>query len=320
MKDRFGRKIEYLRISITDRCNMRCRYCMPEGIEKVGMDKILTYEEILRIAEAAVSIGISRFKVTGGEPLVRLGCPGLIRELKAIPGTEQVTLTTNGMELATYMDELSDAGLDAVNISLDTMDPAKFRYITQCGDHGKVMEGIKAAVASGIRTKINCVPQKGFNEDEIEEFARFAFDKGIDVRFIELMPVGSGDACSGVSNADVLERVRRIYPELGPDESIHGNGPAVYYHIPGKSGSIGLISAMHGIFCARCNRLRLTSQGVIKPCLCYDESVDLRPALNGTKDDITEKLKEAISIKPEKHCFNEDPEKVERRSMSQIGG
>ena len=320
MEDRFGRKIEYLRISITDRCNLRCRYCMPEGIKKVGMDKILTYEEIIRVAEAAVSLGIRRFKITGGEPLVRLGCTGLVRQLKAIPGTEQVTLTTNGMELAKFMDELADAGLDAVNISLDTMDPEKFRYITQCGDHRKVMEGIDAAIESGVRTKINCVPQKGFNEDEIEEFARFAFEKGIDVRFIELMPVGSGDASAGVPNDYVLERVRKVYPELAPDMSIHGNGPAVYYHIPDRSGSIGLISAMHGIFCERCNRLRLTSQGVIKPCLCYDESVDLRPALNGTAEDIKDKLKEAILIKPEQHCFNEEPARVEKRSMSEIGG
>lgn len=320
MEDRFGRKIEYLRISITDRCNMRCRYCMPDGIEKVSMDRILTYEDILRIAEAAVSIGITRFKITGGEPLVRLGCPGLVKNLKAIPGVEQVTLTTNGMELARYMDELAAAGLDAVNISLDTMDPDRFRYITQCGDLAMVMSGIDAAVASGIRTKVNCVPQKGFNDDEIEKIADFAFEKGIDVRFIELMPVGSADAGSGLSNEELLERLRAVYPELEPDESIHGNGPAVYYHIPGKRGSIGLISAMHGAFCDRCNRLRLTSQGVIKPCLCYDETVDLKPALSGTISDIKDKLAEAISIKPKQHCFNDDPERVEKRQMSQIGG
>lgn len=320
MEDRFGRKIEYLRISITDRCNLRCRYCMPDGIDKVSMDRILTYEEIIRIAEAAVSIGITKFKVTGGEPLVRLGCPELVRKLKAVSGAEQVTLTTNGIELARYMDELAEAGLDAVNISLDTLDPERFSYITQCGDHSKVMAGIDAAIESGVRTKINCVPQKGFNEDEIGDLARLAFERGIDVRFIELMPVGAGDAGKGVSNEYVLDMLRRIYPDLEIDKNIHGNGPAVYYHIPGRSGSIGLISAMHGVFCERCNRLRLTSQGTIKPCLCYNETVDLKPALKGTAEDLKDKLIEAISIKPRQHCFNDEPEKVEKRQMSQIGG
>lgn len=320
MKDRYGRTIEYMRISITDRCNMRCRYCMPDGIEKVPMDRILTYEEILRIAEAALSLGITKFKVTGGEPLVRLGCPELVKNLKEIPGTEQVTLTTNGMELADYMDELVAAGIDGVNVSLDTMDEDKFRYITKCGDLSKVMSGIDAAIASGVKTKINCVPQRGFNENEIEDFARFAFERGIDVRFIELMPVGSGDPDKGVSNEYVLERLKKIYPDLEADDSVHGNGPAVYYHIPGEQGGIGLISAMHKVFCSSCNRLRLTSQGLIKPCLCYEENVDLRPALGGSIEDIREKIAEAIDMKPVQHCFNYDSGNTERKSMSQIGG
>ena len=320
MKDRYGRTIEYMRISITDRCNMRCRYCMPDGIEKVPMDRILSYEEILRIAEAAVGLGITKFKVTGGEPLVRLGCPELVRSLKEIPGTEQVTLTTNGMELAAYMDELAAAGIDGINVSLDTMDEEKFRYITKCGDLSKVMSGIDAAIASGVRTKINCVPQRGFNEAEIEDFARFAFERGIDVRFIELMPVGSGDPDKGISNEYVLERLKKVYPALEADDSVHGNGPAVYYHIPGAQGSIGLISAMHRVFCSSCNRLRLTSQGLIKPCLCYEENVDLRPALGGSIEEIREKIAEAIDMKPGQHCFNNDSGNTERKPMSQIGG
>lgn len=319
MEDRFGRKIEYMRISVTDRCNMRCRYCMPDGIEKVSMDRILTYEDFLRICRAAVGIGITRFKVTGGEPLVRLGCTEFIRNLKKIPGVEQVTMTTNGMALAKYIPELKDAGLDAVNISLDTLDRDKFRYITQCGDHDLVMEGIEAAIASGIRTKINCVPQKGFNDGEIADFAELAFRRGIDVRFIELMPVGTADSDAGVSNDEVLAAVMEKYPGLEPDSSIHGNGPAVYYHIPGQKGGIGLISAMHGIFCSKCNRLRLTSQGLIKPCLCYEECIDLKPALAGTDEDIRNKLKEAVLTKPQQHCFN-DGINIEKKSMSQIGG
>ncbi|MBQ3292319.1 MAG: GTP 3',8-cyclase MoaA [Mogibacterium sp.] len=320
MKDNYGRTINYMRISITDRCNMRCRYCMPDGIEKVSMSKILTYEDILRIAEAATGIGITRFKITGGEPLVRLGCADLIRDIKALPGTEQVTITTNGMELAKYMPDLKAAGIDAINVSLDTMDKDKFRYITQCGDLEKVMEGIESAIASGIRTKINCVPQKGFNENEIPDFAKFAFAKGIDIRFIELMPIGQSDAGKGLSNDAILSKLSEIYPELEPDGSIHGNGPAVYYQIPGKKGGIGLISAMHGIFCSSCNRIRLTSQGMIKPCLCYEESIDIKPALEGNIQDIQELLKRAVEIKPGQHCFNEMPDNIEKRSMSQIGG
>ena len=320
MRDRFGRKIEYMRLSVTDRCNMRCRYCMPDGIEKVSMDKILTYEEILRIAEAASGLGITRFKVTGGEPLVRIGCPEFIGRLKAIPGAEQVTMTTNGMELAKYMPELMSAGLDAVNISLDTLDPEKFRYITQCGDPEKVMEGIDAAIESGIRTKINCVLQSRFNEEEVEAFADLAFEKGIDVRFIELMPVGIADRLNSVSNEKVLERLKYKYPTLEKDERIHGNGPAVYYSLPGVKGGIGLISAMNGMFCSGCNRIRLTSQGMIKPCLCYDYGVDIRPALEGTDEDICTKLKEAVEMKPLQHCFNDDPLRSDSRSMAQIGG
>jgi cyclic pyranopterin phosphate synthase len=266
-----------------------------------------------------VSLGITRFKVTGGEPLVRLGCTDFIRKLKEMPGVEQVTMTTNGMALSKYMPELKDAGLDAVNISLDTLDKDKFRYITQCGDPDMVMEGIEAAIASGIRTKLNCVPQKGFNDGEIADFAELAFRRGIDVRFIELMPVGTADSDTGVSNDEVLAVLREKYPELEPDSSIHGNGPAVYYRIPGQKGSIGLISAMHGIFCSKCNRLRLTSQGLIKPCLCYEECVDLRPALAGTDEDTLNKLKEAVMMKPQQHCFN-DGNNIEEKSMSQIGG
>ena len=211
MIDRYGRKIEYLRISITDRCNLRCRYCMPDGIEKVPMDRILTYEDILRICRAAVSVGITRFKVTGGEPLVRLGCTDFIGELKSMQGVSQVTMTTNGMLLAQSMPALIEAGLDAVNISLDTMDPEKFTYITKCGDISAVLKGIDAASEGGIKTKINCVPQKGFNENEIGRFAEFAFSRGIDVRFIELMPVGSADSDTGVSNEYVLNLLKGIF-------------------------------------------------------------------------------------------------------------
>ena len=320
MKDKFGRSIEYMRISITDRCNLRCRYCMPHGIEKVEHARIISYEDIVRICEAAAGLGITKFKITGGEPLVRIGCSDLVKSIKSIPGTEQVTLTTNGVELAGHMASLVDAGLDAVNISLDTLDTEKYGYITQRGSIDKVMEGIDSALLSGNKTKINCVPQRGFNDDEIKDFAHFAFDKGIDVRFIELMPIGSAIDGKGVSNIEIIDALRSDFPELTPDDSIHGNGPAVYYGIPELKGSIGLISAMHGVFCESCNRIRLTSQGYIKPCLCYEESIDIKPALAGDITDIRKILEEAIMSKPGQHCFNEDPGQTDRRSMSQIGG
>jgi cyclic pyranopterin phosphate synthase len=293
---------------------------MPHGIEKVPMSSIISYEDIRRIAEAAVELGITRFKITGGEPLVRIGCEDLIRDLKSIPGTEQVTLTTNGIELSEKLLALIDAGLDAVNISLDTMDADKYRYITQRGELTKVMEGIEAAISGGINTKINCVPQKGFNDTEIADFASFALERGIDVRFIELMPIGSGNTGKGMSNEDVLSMINEAFPDIEPDASLHGNGPAVYYSVPGQSGSIGLISAMHGIFCSSCNRIRLTSQGLLKPCLCYEEGIDIKPALAGTTEDIKSVLEEAVMAKPRQHCFNDEGSNIDKRSMSQIGG
>ena len=320
MKDRYGRKIEYMRVSITDRCNLRCKYCMPDGCDKVSHNDILSYEDMERICTAASRIGITKFKVTGGEPLVRVGCPDFVKRLKDIPGTEQVTLTTNGVELERYMDDLVAAGLDAVNISLDTMDPDRFRYITGGGSLERTMSGIDAAVKSGIRTKINCLIQKDFNEDETDRFAELAFGKGIDVRFIEMMPIGAGNPDLGVANRQILMKLRTRWPELEPDESVHGNGPAVYFRHPEKSGSIGFISAMHGVFCSSCNRIRLTAQGLIKPCLCYEDSVDLKPVLSGTIEEIQEKLTEAVLMKPGQHCFNNAPKRSERRMMSQIGG
>ena len=324
MKDRYGREIEYMRISITDRCDLRCRYCMPEGCEKVPMSKILTYEEIERICRVAAGLGISRIKITGGEPFVRKGCTGLIRSIKTIGGIEEVTATTNGQTLESYIDELKDIGIDGINISLDTLDPEKYRSITGRGELSKTLASIEAAAGSGIKTKVNCLLQSGLNEDELPDLAGLAFRYGIYVRFIEEMPVGAGKLREGISNNDVLERLKEEWPDLEPDDSIHGNGPAVYYRRPGVKGGIGLISAIHGIFCGSCNRIRLTSQGKLKPCLCYDTEIDIVPALSGTDEDIADVLREAILSKPEKHCFNETEEgsggRRERRLMSQIGG
>ena len=327
MLDRCQRDINYMRISITDRCNLRCRYCMPaEGIEKVPMSRILTYEQILRICRVAAELGISRFKVTGGEPLVRLGCASFCRELKRLPGVEQVTLTTNGQRLAEHLPDLLDAGIDGINISLDSLQADRFRYITGGGELDRTLEGIRAAADSGIRTKINCLLQQGFNEDELEDFAELAFTEGIDVRFIELMPIGFGNPDTGLSNRRVLERLRERYPDLRPDATVRGNGPAVYYRRTAGSrgtaaspGAIGLISAMHDRFCGSCNRIRLTSQGQIKPCLCFGDSIDLRRALEGGDRALKEALRNAILAKPAGHTF-EKPDSTTRQPMMAIGG
>lgn len=326
MKDSFGRTIDYMRISITDRCNYRCLYCMPEGCEKVSMASILTYEEIEEICRCAGRLGIVNYKITGGEPLARLGCADLVRMLKELPDTRQVTLTTNGELLAEHLESLMDAGLDAVNISIDSLEEERFAYVTGGGSLGKVMKALDMAVDAGLRTKVNCLIQKGFNEDEVEAFADLAFGKGIDVRFIEMMPVGFGDPVKGLSNDVVLGRLKEHCPGLVPDGSVHGNGPAVYYHIPGRAGALGLISAMHGVFCGSCNRIRLTSRGEIKPCLCYEDAVDLMPCLRGGESGAidTAELEEAIKMaafgKPREHCFNAAAEAAESRSMVEIGG
>ena len=324
MLDKYGRTIEYMRVSITDRCDLRCLYCMPEGIEKVSMSRILTYEQIERICRMASELGISRIKITGGEPFVRLGCTDLIREIKAIEGIEEVTVTTNGQTLEKYIGELKDIGTDGINISLDTLDPEKFAFITGRGKLEKTLSSIEAAVSSGIKTKINTVPQKGFNDNEIADIAALGFRYGIDVRFIELMPVGAADARTGLAGSEVLKILMEKWPDLEPDTSIHGNGPAVYYKRPGVKGSLGLISAIHGKFCKSCNRVRLTSQGQIKPCLCYDTGTDLIPFLSGPDDELREAIRKAVYEKPEAHSFssmgNDSEEHAEHRLMSQIGG
>ncbi|MBE6027766.1 MAG: GTP 3',8-cyclase MoaA [Clostridiales bacterium] len=323
MKDGFGREINYMRVSITDRCDLRCRYCMPEGCEKVSMSQILTYEEIVRICRAASELGINRIKITGGEPFVRLGCTDLIRSIKSIEGIKEVTVTTNGQTLERYIDELKEIGIDGINISLDTLDPERYAYITGRGDLDKTLRSIGKSARSGIKTKINCLLQKDFNEDELYDFAELAFTHGIDVRFIEMMPVGAADAGAGLSNQYVLNKLLERWSNLEPDGKAHGNGPAVYYKRPGAQGGIGLISAIHGKFCGSCNRVRLTSQGQLKPCLSFDTGTDLTPALKGTDDELKEAIRNAILNKPEGHSFGDKENKdehAEHRLMSQIGG
>lgn len=325
MRDRYGRKIDYMRISVTDRCNFRCRYCMPDGITQVPMSKILTYEQITEICEAAVSLGITKFKITGGEPLVRLGCPDLVRMIREIPGTEQITMTTNGMLLSEMLPELKRSGLDAVNISLDTLKPEVFRFITGVDALDSVLGSIRDAVDAGLRVKINSVLQQGVNDGEWKKLICLAEHQPVDVRFIEMMPIGHGKDFAEISNEEIRRRVTESWPGTREDRTVHGNGPACYFRIPGFQGSIGFISAMHGKFCGSCNRIRLTSQGKLKPCLCYGEAVDLMdifrvPDRTMRKRMLEEKLNDAVGKKPESHCFTELSEITEYKDMVEIGG
>ncbi len=321
MYDKYQRKIDYMRISITDRCNLRCRYCMPKDIELLPMGTLLTYEEILEVCREAVGLGITKFKITGGEPLVRKGCDKFMASLKKMPGVDQVTLTTNGILLQDHLEALKDAGIDGINISLDTLDQAKFKEITGFDQLDQVLEGIKAAVESGISTKINCVLQEGINENEWSSILELAKEYPLDVRFIELMPIGEGDRGEMISNVELLSKIKSLYSQMEEDFSCHGNGPAVYYKIPGFQGSIGFISAIHGKFCKGCNRIRMTSTGEIKPCLCFDYGISVREALRGQDiDNVRSILAKAIDSKPEMHCFEEKEEITERKRMIQIGG
>ena len=323
MRDQFGRSIDYLRISITDRCNLRCRYCMPEGAVCESHEAILRYEEILRICRAATELGIVKFKVTGGEPLVRRGCESLIAALKALPRTEQVTLTTNGLLLGEKLDALCEAGLDAVNVSLDTLEGEKYRRITGFGgfEAGAFLDLLRRCCDRGLRTKLNAVmlPE---NRDEITALAAIAAELPVDVRFIELMPIGFGGSLERVSPEEVLARLLESWPDLRPTDEKRGNGPAHYYASPALQGRIGLIDAVSHRFCESCNRVRLTSTGQLKPCLCFDSTLDLRALLRGGCSDgeLREALRQGIEKKPRAHRFDLPQEITERHMMSQIGG
>ena len=323
MKDRFGRTINYMRISVTDRCNLRCRYCMPDGIERLPMQEILTYEEIAFACARAAELGIDQFRITGGEPLVRKGCAVLVSMLKEIPGIRRVAMTTNGVLLAEHLEELLEAGLDAVNISLDSTDREQYRAITGMDELDRVLASVRLA-AGRLPVKINCVVQRGVNEDAPVCVAALARDLPADVRFIELMPIGAGKNLATVPNATVLAMIEERYGKMTAAPVPGGRGPAVYFRPEGFAGRIGFISAMHKKFCSECNRLRLTPTGELKPCLCYADSIPLREILRGNSADkgerIREKIREAVMRKPQAHCFEHRDDVTEDRKMSQIGG
>ena len=322
MRDAFGREINYMRLSVTDRCNLRCRYCMPiEGVPPTSHTDILRYEELLRVAQAAVSLGIDRFKVTGGEPLVRRGIVDFIRSLKALPGIKQVTLTTNGLHLPSLLDGLLDAGLDAVNISLDTRDNAQYQAITRSGHTAdEVLHAVRLC-AGRLPTKVNAVLLSE-TAAQLIPLARLAEELPVDVRFIERMPLGVTDIAAEPVHREVIGRLRVVWPDLHPVSEQRGNGPARYYASSKLNGCVGLIEAVSHAFCASCNRVRLTSTGLLKPCLCYEQGTDLKPLLRGGADNaaLRDAIGQAVRDKPAAHCFAQQDAVTEHKSMNQIGG
>lgn len=325
MKDKWGRTIDYLRLSLTDRCNLRCRYCMPEALTSVGHEAVLRYEEMQLICRAALALGIDRFKITGGEPLVRKGAVAFMESLKAMKGVRSVTVTTNGLLLSDALPDLVRMGIDGINISLDSLDERQYASLTGGGELSVVRQALEQAAAQCVNVKVNAVLLEE-TQDQILPLARLAGRFPIDVRFIELMPIGYGTTLKGLTEEAALAVLRRAYPDLAATGERRGNGPASYYQSRYLQGRIGFIAANTHAFCASCNRLRLTSTGFLKPCLCYDDGVDLRPLVRSGQgeDAICQALQHAIAQavheKPAKHCFGEQDHISEHKTMNQIGG
>lgn len=325
MKDGFGREIDYLRISVTDKCNLRCKYCMPEqGVAFMPHEAVLTLEEIYRVVRIMESLGVRKLRFTGGEPLVRKNLVKLIGDVNSLAGIEDIAITTNGILLKEKIDALRDAGLKRSNISLDTRDRNVFERITGYDGLDCVLESIDAALDRGMQVKINCVPCRELNEPEIESIAKLAREKDVDVRFIELMPIGCGKDFHGISSGEILERLELRYGAARKMLSEMKSETAQYYLFEGFRGRIGFISPMSHKFCSACNRVRLTVEGRLKLCLHYDNGIELKPLLReGRSDDeIRECIAEAVKKKPETHAFSEKQikEKEDQRKMVQIGG
>ncbi len=325
MNDPYGRKIDYLRISVTDLCNLRCIYCMPsEGVKPVKHKDILTYEEIIRIVRIATSIGIRKVRITGGEPLARKNITYLISSLSAINGIENITLTTNGVLLEKFAEEIAKAGLNRVNVSLDSLRPERYKEITRGGSVDVVLRGIEKAEKAGLKpVRINMVPIRGFNNDEIEDFARITLEKSYQVRFIEFMPIGAREMWSPEKYIPVNE-IKSIVEKIGHLTPVKArkDGPARYFRFEDAPGVIGFINAVSHQFCSECNRLRLTADGKLRPCLFSETEIDIKtPLRNGVPNSEIEKLvRLSIKVKPEKHNIECRDGSAFLKPMSKIGG
>lgn len=335
MRDGHGRTIDYMRISLTDRCNLRCVYCMPaEGVPQVHHDEILRLDEIRRLIQIAASMGVKRIRLTGGEPLVRRGVVQLVQDISQISGIEDVSLTTNGILLPRFAKDLKQAGLRRVNISLDTLDTCQYRQVTRGGDITSVLAGIDSALEAGFNpVKVNAVAVRSLNQD-FYSFARMSYDRPLHMRFIEYMPVGDSSGVEGcgwgkqdvISCEEIKDAINRRAAEEGLEGLVpagnlpEGGGPARYYEFPGAMGTVGFISPISRHFCSECNRLRLTSMGKLRPCLFSDEEFDVRHALrSGNDDDVRNLLLAALHVKPQEHSEGETA-KATSVNMNAIGG
>jgi len=326
LADAFHRPITYLRISVTDRCNLRCVYCMPEeGLPWIDKREILTYEEIAEIVRAAAKVGVRSIRLTGGEPLIRKDLKRLVAMIAAIPGIDDIALSTNGLLLTEQVQGLVDAGLTRANISLDTLREDRFEAIARRPGLQRVLDGIDAAFAAGLGPiKLNCVVMRGQNDDEVQAFAEMTRDRAVAVRFIEVMPVHENvDGHTGqyISATEILERIR-VNGELKPVEGPKGNGPARYYAFDGAAGSVGVISPLSHDYCDTCNRVRLSADGRLKLCLFGDHFIDLRTPVRDRagEEALIAILRGSMYVKPERHHLDIGQTASAMRALSEIGG
>ncbi len=331
LTDSFGRRITYVRLSVTDRCDLRCVYCMAEEMQFLPRSEVLSIEELATLGETFVALGVTKLRITGGEPLVRKGTLELLQRLGRLPGLNELCLTTNGTHLPQYAQAIKDAGVERINISLDSLDPARFRQLTRFGDIHQVLAGIKAAQAAGFkRIKLNCVALKNYNADEVPALVRFALDEGLDISFIEEMPLGRinehGRAAEFISSEALREQLSdfQLRPILPAAVEANNAGPARYWQAAGFNSRIGFISPHSSNFCGSCNRVRVTATGRLLLCLGQENSVDLRAPLRSehySNAGLRQTIINAMQHKPEKHSFdihNDEPQIV--RFMNMTGG
>lgn len=325
LHDAFGRRIDYIRLSLTDRCNFRCIYCMPsEGLPFISHEEIITYEELLRLVAIFASLGIAHYKVTGGEPLCRKGIVDFIRGLVRVPGVEDVTLTSNGSVIEPHLEDLAASGVRQITFSCDAFSQEAFGKICRTDTRPEqIRQAMERAAALGMQVKINMVPLQGYNDEEILPLARFALERGYHIRFIEYMP-GGKDAhrLRGIPQPEVLEVLEREFGPLAPVGRKTGNGPALVYSVESCPGYIGFIAAVSRCFCRTCNRVRLTSTGFLKTCLCHDEGADLKSVMADGADDIALRriIEETVFHKPARHMLSLAPSAKETFLMSRVGG
>lgn len=325
--DSFGRTVNYVRLSVTDRCDLRCVYCMAEDMTFLPRHQVLSIEEFTRLGRTFVDLGVTKLRITGGEPLVRRGTINLLENLGQLPGLQELCLTTNGTRLPVYAQAIRDAGVKRINISLDSLKPERFRRLTRFGDLDQVLKGIKAAQSAGLKIKLNCVALKHYNADEVPELVSFALNEGLDISFIEEMPLGHidehGRAAEYVSSDELRQQLNRDYPLMPVAAQDANAGPSRYWKVNGFETRVGFISPHSHNFCGSCNRVRVTATGRLLLCLGNEHSIDLREHLRSENDSdsrLRQEIINALNIKPEKHDFDLNNEPQILRFMNTTGG